>query len=370
MAKITKTERLLNLVSYLLKERFPVPWRNIAGRVVGYDDGSDPKSLERRFERDKAALKDMGIPIRYFPPGIYDSDGYMVPREACFLDEVDLLPHETALLNLVTENAVRHRSDYAPELLSALRKLSFDVERAQMPAPKHRKRGRPPQSVCDEADDEVGTETGGWKAALLRLELSAGMRGDPNLPVLTSAVLANQSVVFSYYTLSRDETRERTIDAYGLGYGRGAWYVVGRDHWRNKVQCFNLLRIRGEARPVGEPRSFKVPSTFMLREHIDRPTWEMSDEPACEVVIEVDDHLAWFLQGPIAKKRYTQHADGSAEIAFDVRNTEAFLAWLMPKLRHVRIKEPADLRAQLIVALDRLVGAHAGQQPVAAMGES
>src|SRR5205814_4718780 len=58
--EVSKTERILNLVSFLLKERRPVPWREIAGRVVGYDDGSDPKSLERRFERDKSALKEMG----------------------------------------------------------------------------------------------------------------------------------------------------------------------------------------------------------------------------------------------------------------------------------------------------------------------
>ena len=108
MAQISKIERILNLVSYLLKERRPVPWREICGRVVGYDDGSDPKSLKRRFERDKAALKELGIPIKFFGPGTYDTEGYVVSREACFLDPLELMPHETALLNLLSELSLKN----------------------------------------------------------------------------------------------------------------------------------------------------------------------------------------------------------------------------------------------------------------------
>src|SRR4051812_19448862 len=99
MAQISKTERLLNLVSYLLKERQPVLWREIAGKVMGYDDKSDPESLARRFERDKSALKEMGIPVMYYPAGTAEKEGYLIPREACFLDRLELSPRESTLLN-------------------------------------------------------------------------------------------------------------------------------------------------------------------------------------------------------------------------------------------------------------------------------
>lgn len=36
--KVSKTERLLNLISFMLRSRRPVPFAKIAGHVVGYDD--------------------------------------------------------------------------------------------------------------------------------------------------------------------------------------------------------------------------------------------------------------------------------------------------------------------------------------------
>ncbi|GIW72192.1 MAG: hypothetical protein KatS3mg102_1734 [Planctomycetota bacterium] len=370
MARISKTERLLNLVSYLLKERQPVPWRDIAGRVVGYDDGSDPKSLERRFERDKAALKEMGIPIRYCPPGAFETEGYMIPREAVFLDEVDLLPHEVALLNLISEHAIRNRSEFLPDLISALRKLSFDVDleaagggRPAVPAPPRRRRGRPRRAAP--LPQEQGSEGSAWRSAVLHLDLIAGLRADPNLPALVAAALASRTVAFDYYSMSRDETRRRTVDPYGLGYARGAWYLVGRDHWRDRVQSFRLDRIRGGVATISEPHAFSVPEEFRLHDYLERPPWEYSDAPPTEVVIEADAHIGWFLQGPISRRSLEPLPGGGVRMVFEVRRREAFIAWVLPKLRHVRIVEPESMRRELLAALDQLLERH---RPEAAAG--
>ena len=58
--KVLKLERQLNLVSYLLSARAPVPFSDIRGRVVGYDDDATPDAVEKRFDRDKSDLRDIG----------------------------------------------------------------------------------------------------------------------------------------------------------------------------------------------------------------------------------------------------------------------------------------------------------------------
>jgi proteasome accessory factor B len=359
VARITKTERLLNLVSYLLKERRPVPWRAIVGRVVGYDDGSDPKSLERRFERDKAALKDMGIPIRYHPPGAYDTEGYMIPREAAFLDEADLSPHEVSLLNLISELALRNRTEYRAELVSALRKLSFDVDisdiaegRRELPKEKRRRRGRPPaRGAVDEADE--GRDA--WHRAVLHLNLMGSLRAEEQLPTLMAAVVANRTVRFRYESRSGGDARERTLDPYGLGYAHGTWYLVGRDHDRAAIRMFNLRRLRSAVEPQGEPHAFRVPEDFDIEDHIERPAWQFSDAPAERVVIEAGPDIGWFLEGPIAKRSLEVKDDGSVVMTFDVRRRDAFINWVLPKLRHVRIREPEALRDELRRTVDEMV---------------
>ncbi|MEZ0227491.1 MAG: hypothetical protein ACAI25_02625, partial [Planctomycetota bacterium] len=39
-ARVPKAERILNLISFLLAQREPVPISSIIGRVAGYDDGA------------------------------------------------------------------------------------------------------------------------------------------------------------------------------------------------------------------------------------------------------------------------------------------------------------------------------------------
>ena len=48
-AKIAKTERLLNLVAFLLSSRTAVPFSRIKGRVAGYDDDASPDPADVRM---------------------------------------------------------------------------------------------------------------------------------------------------------------------------------------------------------------------------------------------------------------------------------------------------------------------------------
>ncbi len=66
---MTKTERWLNLLAFLLDRRYPVPREEILSQVDDYKDawltGDDKQreSVRRKFERDKRELRALGVVI-------------------------------------------------------------------------------------------------------------------------------------------------------------------------------------------------------------------------------------------------------------------------------------------------------------------
>ena len=66
--KITKLQRWLDLIAFLIGRRYPVSVDQIMEAVPAYAEGrgDDPTAVEsvrRMFERDKKELRDLGIPI-------------------------------------------------------------------------------------------------------------------------------------------------------------------------------------------------------------------------------------------------------------------------------------------------------------------
>ena len=67
--RITKTQRWIDLISFLVARRFPVTQEQIFESIPWYarrfdpDDARGRESLRRTFERDKEELRRAGIPI-------------------------------------------------------------------------------------------------------------------------------------------------------------------------------------------------------------------------------------------------------------------------------------------------------------------
>ena len=328
MAEISKTERLLNLISYLLKAREPVSWKEIAGQVIGYDDPASPKSLERRFERDKLALKQMGIPITYYHPCQFGHGGYLIPRDRYYLQRLDLLPHEALLLRLLGSIILKEKGvSFREDLQSALQKLRFDSP-------------SPPES--QPADGE---------AILFTLPFEEDERLSENLELLSDALLQNRRVSFTYYTIERDETLKRLVDPYGLGYYMGTWYLVGYSHRRGDIRLFKLNRIRDRAVIETDPGAgpdFQIPEGFDVTRHMGKPSWELGEGETMQARVTFHRDIAWYVLAEVEGEGFAQPtADGGMVLSLLPRRKGAFLRWLLRYIRYIEKIESEPLLAEL-----------------------
>src|SRR3954470_12707201 len=102
-----------------------------------YGSASD-EAAERKFERDKAELLELGIPIAYVQGDDEKKDGYQVDRDAYYLPELPLTPEELAVLYAAGSAAVASGAfPGQQDLAHALRKISFHAG-TELPTPRVR----------------------------------------------------------------------------------------------------------------------------------------------------------------------------------------------------------------------------------------
>ncbi len=338
-ARITKPERLLNLVAFLLSSRTAVPFSLIKGRVAGYDDDASPEALEKRFDRDKAELRALGVPIVYEAMDEHGHDGYRIPREQYFLPEVHLNLEEAAALAVVHRYAMSSPEDpLAAPLRSALRKVVVDSPLS----------GAAASSVTEQHRLGVRTRKG-------PPELAA------NLEVLTDAVVRRQAVKFRYYSVRRGEVGEREIEAYGMGWHGSTWYVVGFDRHREAVRQFKVDRVRGRVKlRAGKP--FAVPDDFDVASYVGRPAFQFGGSGAEERVdIELRPEVAFMFSSGL-REGWTlrELPSGGALLSVDSDDRHAVLRFVARQLDRARVVSPPDLveeaRAKYSAILDRHTG--------------
>ncbi len=351
--RISKPERLLNLVAFLLSSRRAVPFSQIRGRVAGYDDPASPEALEKRFDRDKAELRALGVPIIYDASDDQGEDGYRIPREQYFLPDIRLTVEEAAALAVVQRYAFSASDDpLAAPLQSALRKVVVDSPLT----------GAAAASVTEQ--HRLGVRTAGGAPEL-----------GPNLEALTDAVIRHLPARFRYYSIERDEVLDREVEPYGLGWHGRWWYMVGYDRTRKAVRQFRVDRVRGRVK-VRAGRPFEVPEGFEISEHVGRPAFifegdESDDRETVRVTVELRPEIAFMARDGLRQGwTLAMQDDGSGLLSFPARHAAAVLRFVASHAERARIVAPADFResarTHFRAILDRHVGtptAVPGQRP-------
>lgn len=321
--KVAKLERQLNLVSYLLSARAPVPFSDIRARVVGYDDAATPDAIEKRFDRDKADLRAIGVVIEYKAEDPSGQPGYVIDRQGYFLPEVSL-DAEDAMLLAVLQKALGVVDDpLGRNLKSALAKLTID---SQLPEPMR-------TSVAEQH--------------LLNLSRDEKDSQREHLSPLAGAVAERRRVSFRYWTPDSDRTEKRVVRPYGLGLAESWWYLAGFDEGRAGLRVFRLDRIRGRVAVLSRrgPPDFDVPEGFDVAAHVGLEEFQFDEgAPPVTVTLETDEVATWLLDRRLrGAGRLTRNPDGTGRFEVEVRNEQGLYRWLAEFGRHVKILAPARL---------------------------
>jgi predicted DNA-binding transcriptional regulator YafY len=326
-----KLIRQLSLVAFLMAERRAVTAREIKSSVEGYQEMSD-EAFARRFYSDRAELQGLGVPLHSQRDEYTGEELYTMRSERYFLPPLELTDEELAALQTCLY-LLEGRFAYAEPLRLALQNLSL---------------GRSGFS-------EAPTTTA-MRVEVLDPEYSAEMQG--RLSKLESAISKQRTVKFPYWSISRDDERERTVNPYALFQDAGAWYVVGRDLEADDERTFRVSRIRGEIRfATRRERDFRLPAEFDVDEYRGRPPWQIGDL-AGEARIEVAGDTAWWVQRTYGDSGRVE--DGAFVTGYS--SLPLLASWVLRQDGRAIPKEPDELRRAVAKAL-KLVRERHEKQP-------
>ncbi len=309
---VDRVERLTNLLALLLETAEPLSLVQIAGELEG--QYADTERAQRAaFERDKAALRDIGVPIEteVVAGGPYAGQTrYRIDRRAYELADLELDVDEVRALQVAVA-AVRTGS-----------------------------------SASKEAIWKLGGALGSARPAV-----SAVIPERPELPTIRAAVAAKATIAFAY----RGE--RRTVDPWGLLLRGGFWYVIGHDHDRGERRTFRVDRFEGDAGDivVGPPGSFDRPASFDPRTAFPADPKEIGHRPEADpdAIVQVDAVRAAAVEDELGADRVVERlADGAIRVRVPASNRPAFRSWVLGLLDHAVVLEPADARDEMVAWLE------------------
>jgi len=327
-----KLIRQLSLVAFLMAERRPITARDVKSNVEGYSEMSD-EAFARRFYSDRAELLALGVPLRSQRDEFTGEELYILRSEQYFLPKLELEDEELAALQTALY-LLEGKFAYAEPLRLALQNLAL---------------GRP--GFAEPPSDTA------LRVEVLDPDYSPEMPG--RLAKLEGAISKQRTVKFEYWSISRDEISERTLNPYALLPDNGLWYVVGYDLEREDIRTFRVSRIRGEIKfATRRERDFRIPAEFDIEQFRGRPPWQVGDIVG-EARIEVRGDTAWWV-------KRTYGSTGRLEegvFVTDYSSLSQLASWVLRQDGRALPLEPEELRREVGAALRRVRNRHDGKAP-------
>lgn len=299
-----RVERLTNLLALLLETRRPLTLHEIASELEGqYPDAGQARRAA--FERDKAALREIGVEIstETFGGDRAGEMGYRIERSSFELPDLGLTDDEVRALQVA---------------LAAT---------------------RPDSAIGEEALLKLGG-VGGGVGGPIRMHLPEL----PALPILRSAVAQQHPVSFRY------SGNVRKVEPWGLLLRDGFWYVVGFDQDRGARRTFRVDRCEGEV-AIDSAIVFERPADGDVGAALPTNPLLLGDELAAEreAVVHIAARRAWLVEREIGSERIlVRHDDGSITIRLPFTNEDALRSWVLGFLDDAELLEPGDVRERLI----------------------
>ena len=351
-ARGDRSKRLLDLVMILLRARTPVTYRDIREQFAAYQTLNIEAGL-RAFERDKADLLDLGVPIRYVTPDEDDSledGGYVIDLKRFKMPEVRLTRDEISALVLAASVAHAMPGGAYPKIVDlALKKLAFDLP--ELP----------------DTPTEFPRPANNSPTVLVHFPERPAMPSRPELAdiyaTLEAATRQRKRVTLTYQAAATGMVSKRDVDPYAMVYRDGTWLVVGWCHLRREIRSFRVDRIH-EAVMAPKPKSpdFERPADFDVKAYATRSPWtfasQVAGEPPEEVQLAFSAEAAEVANedfGPTAVKR-VDHASGHDRtlITFDCANLDFATTRVLAAKGAIRVLRGDKLRTRIADELEAI----------------
>ncbi|HRC47247.1 MAG TPA: WYL domain-containing protein [Ilumatobacteraceae bacterium] len=301
-------ERITNLVALLMETRAPLTQQQIVDELEGQYPTGDA-AQRGAFERDKALLREIGVPLESEVLGGNDAGrtAYRIDRDRYELADLQLAPDEQAALQLAVAAARLADAQFG------LLKLGGDRSSAPV--------------------------------------VVANIPELPALPALREASAARAAVSFGYHG------SPRRLHPYALLLRERFWYVIGHDVARGEVRTYRVDRMEGEL-AVGEAGAFERPADFDPRATFPTDPKLLGDEPAARAEVLVDEPRAAAIERELGAAAVVRRLpDGAVVVEVPCTNLDAFRSWLFGLGEHAEVLGPAGVRSAVVEWLQAMAGA-------------
>ncbi|MDM4764015.1 WYL domain-containing protein [Galbitalea sp. SE-J8] len=323
--RVPVEERLFSLVLALLATETGLTKSEILSTVQGYRQsfraGGDNANLERKFERDKDDIRELGVPLETVAdpgdPGNNQALRYRIPRGAYELpDDVTFTPEEITLLDLAAR--VWREGSLSSESRRALLKLRALGVATDEPVIGYAPRVR----VRDAAFEPLST-----------------------------ALERRQWVRFDYLKPGESAARERHVAPLALVQFEGRWHLSAEEAGTGAIKTYLLRRIVSRVTTTGKTTT--TPLTGQ-QEAALAGLEEIWRNGVARVRVEPGTDAATRL----ARRRgAAAQPDGTLELHFvDAAILADELAGFGPE---VVVLEPSELATAVRERLERTVADHA-----------
>jgi len=325
-------ERQLSLAAYLHAHRFGRTLEEIQADIPDYGSG---EAGRKKFQRDRAMLRELGLPLRCVEQEGLAEDGnlryvYLLDRREVFSRGLKLdADTQRGLLALCDTLMDRPGFPYRDWIRSAREKLL--AARGGQPVEAALERRLPPVPALGESGDLEALE-----------------------PVL-GALERGVCLRFQYQGLHRDRPEPRVVHPWRLLAWRGSWLLRAFCELRGEPRHFLLRRLRGvevldqPARPAEEERNGS-----------GLAGWEAGLGEGPDAEVEFEAAVAGLVEGSLAGVappcRCRRLDDGRLQAFLPVEERTAFFHWLLGWGRQARLRGPRELQDQLRAWLEAAQG--------------
>ena len=375
---ISKVQRWLDLITYLIGHHFPVPVEELMERLPAYardwrgGDDTARASVRRKFERDKDELRALGIPLETVTYsinyGMEEEHGYRISKSDFYLPYLKLVkelrrpgpvaqgpsteppsPDQADLFDLAPDGSIEIPSELASDAVwglkevgdlpafpmasaarGALRKFTFDLDPRVVgegtappdPSKKHVYFAIPPETA--------GTED--------------------QLEALSDALLRRKKVAFTYHGIERNQETQREVKPYGLLFKHSHWYLVGWDESRDAQRIFRVDRMEKVQANTAAPATpdYEMPAESVLEAYRDREAWELGeDDETVQALVRFRFPASLRAERNGYGDAVGEADDGGTLRRFEVRQPDAFLRWILSQEGDATIEAPPALQQAL-----------------------